>query len=466
MVRKLECDVAIIGAGTAGLLAYRTVKKAGLSAILIEGGPHGTTCARVGCMPSKLLIAAAEAAHRAQNAGPFGVHIDGAVRIDGREVMDRVRCERDRFVSFVLDDVQAMPQTDKLQGSARFISDGVLGVGEDTEVHAERVIIATGTSPVVPELYQALGDRLVVNDDVFEWRDLPRRILVVGSGVIGVELSQALARLGVQVQVVNRSESFAQITDPVVRQHARQAFQKEVDLEQSVRIVSVHREGDEAVVTYCAANGSEQTGRYDYVLLTAGRYPNLDALGLDNTSIPLDKRGVPVFDPATMQVTGMPVFIAGDVDGRATILHEAADDGWIAGTNAGRYPDVQALPRRAPLAIVFSDPQIARAGQSFRALEGSSIVIGQVNFSNQGRSRVMLRNQGVLRIYARTEDGRFMGAEMVGPDMEHIAHLLAWCHQQNLTIAQMLAMPFYHPTVEEGLRTALRDTLARLPQVV
>lgn len=463
MVHKLECDVAIIGAGTAGLSAYRMAKKAGRSVILIEGGPHGTTCARVGCMPSKLLIAAAEAAHRAQHTGPFGVHIDGAVRIDGREVMERVRRERDRFVGFVLDDVRAMPDTDKLQGIANFVSDGVLRVGKDTEVRAAQVVIATGTSPVIPEIYRALGDRLIINDDVFDWLDLPRRVLVVGSGVIGVELGQALARLGVQVEVVNRSESFAQITDPVVRDQARAAFQKEVDLRQNVRIISTRREGDEAVVTYCVAGGPEQTGRFDYVLLTAGRNPNVDTLHLENTSIPLDKRGVPVFDPETMQVTGMPVFIAGDVDGRATILHEAADDGWIAGTNAGRYPDVLAEPRRAPLAIVFSDPQIARAGQSFKALEGSSVVIGQVDFSNQGRSRVMLRNQGVLRIYARTRDGRFMGAEMVGPDMEHIAHLLAWCYQQALTIPQMLAMPFYHPTVEEGLRTALRDTQAQLP---
>lgn len=462
---RMECDVAIIGAGTAGLSAYRAAKKSGKSVVLIEGGPHGTTCARVGCMPSKLLIAAAEAAHRAEHAGPFGVHVDGRIRVDGREVMDRVRRERDRFVSFVLDDVQAMSEADKLQGTARFTSDGVLRVGDETEVRAGCVIIATGTSPIVPDLYQALGDRLVINDDVFEWQDLPRRVLVVGSGVIGVELGQALARLGVQVQIVNRSESFAQITDPVVRDQARHALQKEVDILANVHILSARREGNEAVVTYSVADGPEQTGRYDYVLLTAGRHPNLSALQLDKTSLPLDQHGVPVFDPTTMQVGESPVFIAGDVDGRATILHEAADDGWIAGTNAGRYPGVQASPRRAPLAIVFSDPQIARAGQSFRSLEGSSIAVGQVDFSNQGRSRVMLRNQGILRIYARTEDARFMGAEMVGPDMEHIAHLLAWCHQQAMTIPQMLAMPFYHPTVEEGLRTALRDTLARLPQV-
>src|SRR6476660_2125663 len=112
-MRTLKTDVAVIGAGTAGLAAYRAAKAAGRSALLIEGGTHGTTCARVGCMPSKLLIAAAEAAHAVAAAPGFGVHVDGSVRIDGREVMARVRRERDRFVGFVLRDVDRMPAADR-----------------------------------------------------------------------------------------------------------------------------------------------------------------------------------------------------------------------------------------------------------------------------------------------------------------------------------------------------------------
>src|SRR5262249_45075128 len=117
-MNTIHTDVAIIGAGSAGLSAYRAAKAAGASAILIEGGAHGTTCARVGCMPSKLLIAAADAAHHATHAAAFGVHIDGAVRIDGHEVMARVKRERDRFVSFVVADVDAMPAEDKITGYA------------------------------------------------------------------------------------------------------------------------------------------------------------------------------------------------------------------------------------------------------------------------------------------------------------------------------------------------------------
>src|ERR1700722_11295187 len=127
-MKTVQVDVAVIGAGSAGLAAYRAAKAAGASVVLIEGGPHGTTCARVGCMPSKLLIAAAEAAHHASSTAPFGVHVDGVIRINGREVMQRVKSERDRFVGFVVDGVEKLPEEDRLTGYARFVDNKTLMV--------------------------------------------------------------------------------------------------------------------------------------------------------------------------------------------------------------------------------------------------------------------------------------------------------------------------------------------------
>src|SRR5699024_1453479 len=134
-----------------------------------------------------------------------------------------------------------------------------------------------------------------------------------------------------------------------------------------------------------------------------------------------------------------PLFVAGDANAQSPLLHEAADDGYIAGTNAARYPDVQEASRRSPLSIVFTDPQVIRVGLGYRQLP-EGVVIGQVDFSNQGRSRIMLKNEGLLRLYAQAGSGRFLGAEMAGPAAEHIAHLLAWAVQQRLTVAQMLEM--------------------------
>src|SRR4051812_46345704 len=126
--RTMNVDVAIIGAGTAGLAAYRAARAAGARAVIIEGGPYGTTCARVGCMPSKLLIAAAEAAHAFHKAPGFGIHADAPPRIEGREVMARVKRERDRFVGFVLEAIEGMPAADRVRGHARFVNRRTLDV--------------------------------------------------------------------------------------------------------------------------------------------------------------------------------------------------------------------------------------------------------------------------------------------------------------------------------------------------
>ena len=142
--RRDEVDVAILGAGTAGMAAYRAVKKEGGRAVLVEAARYGTTCARVGCMPSKLLIAAADAAHKARHADPFGVH--ATVTIDGREVMARVRGERDRFVGFVLESVESFPEEDRVMGTARFVSPTEIDV-DGRRITAKAFVIATGSSP-------------------------------------------------------------------------------------------------------------------------------------------------------------------------------------------------------------------------------------------------------------------------------------------------------------------------------
>jgi len=190
--------------------------------------------------------------------------------------------------------------------------------------------------------------------------------------------------------------------------------------------------------------------------------PNVESLGLEHTGLALDERGVPAFDPQTLQAGGSAIFIAGDAANYAPILHEAADEGRIAGANAARHPAVSRGLRRAALGIVFTDPQIAIVGGGFAALRSDAHVVGEASFEDQGRARVMLRNRGHLRVYADPATGRFLGAEMAGPEAEHIGHLLAWALQAKMTVAQMLEMPFYHPVLEEGLRTALRDVAARM----
>jgi dihydrolipoamide dehydrogenase len=301
-----------------------------------------------------------------------------------------------------------------------------------------------------------------VNDDVFDWDDLPESVAVFGPGVIGLELGQALARLGVRVVVLGRGGRLGPITDPYVHRAALAAFGAEFALDPDAHVSRVERAGDRVEIDYIGADGRPRTDRFDYVLAATGRVPNVEGLALENAGVERDTKGVPVFDPHTLQSGTTSVFIAGDVSNFLPLLHEAADEGRIAGENAASYPDVAAGLRRAPLGIVFTDPQIAIVGRGFASLKTHALATGEVSFEDQGRSRVMLRNRGHLRVYGNPETGRFLGAEMVGPDAEHIGHLLAWALQSGMTVAQMLQMPFYHPVVEEGLRTALRELDARI----
>jgi dihydrolipoamide dehydrogenase len=450
-------DVAIIGAGTAGLAAYRRVREHTDRLVLIESGPHGTTCARVGCMPSKLLIAAAEAAHAVRDAPVFGIHA-GPPRIDGPAVMQRVRDLRDYFVGSVLEVVENFPAEHRLSGRARFIDDHRLQVGDDVIVEAARIVIATGSRPAYPSFLD-VGDLLLTSDDVFEWQDLPGSVAVFGGGIIGLELGQALHRLGVRMRLFGKGGAVGPLSDPKVKDYAARTFAAEFAFDPDAKVRSVQRRDGKVEVTFADAGGGERTERFERLLAATGRRPNVERLGLENTSLELDDKGVPVFDRFTGQCGDSHIFIAGDADDEVPLLHEAADEGKIAGDNAGRYPDVRAQTRRAPLGIVFSDPQIAIAGKSFRELQAAEIdhAIGEVSFEDQGRSRVINRNRGLLRLYGAHGTGLFVGAEMIGPAAEHVGHLLAWAAQQGLSVHEMLALPYYHPVIEEGVRTGLRD---------
>ncbi len=462
-MQTLTTEVAVVGAGTAGLAAYSAAVAAGARALIVEGGPYGTTCARVGCMPSKLMIAAAEAAHVATKWPAFGLRLQGALQVDGRAVMERIHRERDHFVGFVLDTVENIPAGDRIRGAARFVDDRTLQIDDHTTIAFERAVIATGSSPHVPPSWQHLGKRLIVNDDIFSWDDLPRSVAVFGPGIVGLELGQALHRLGVAVTMYGRSNHVGPFTDPELYAYAARTFEAEFPLFLDAQIVSMEAVDSGVAIRRVTANGSEQTIMVDYAIAAVGRTPNVRGLDLGKTRVPLDERGLPRFDRSTMQAGSTNIFIAGDVGDDAPLLHEAVDEGRLAGDNAARYPHVRAGLRRAPLAIVFSDPQLTVVGSRFADLRTGTFVVGKASFENQGRSRIILKNRGLLHIYAEKSTGRFLGAEMIGPDAEHIGHLMAWALQMKLTIAQMLEMPFYHPAIEEGLRTALRDAAFQLP---
>ena len=444
-------DVAIIGSGTAGLNAMGQVRRAGKSFVLINGGEPGTTCARVGCMPSKALIQVADDLHAVGRLPRYGVTGGENPRPDGPRVLEHVRHIRDTLVDRVLSNSTDGLATDIfIQDYARLLEPTLVAVG-DQRIRAGAVVIATGSRPLVPEAWRAFGDRILTSDDLFEQDDLPAAVAVIGLGVIGLELGQALRRLGVAVTGFDQLDTLGGISDPEVLAQAREILGKEFPLHLGQPATLAETSDGRLRVS-----AGEVSLVVDKVLCCIGRAPNVAGLGLECLGLPLDRRGLPPFDNRTMRVGDLPVYIAGDVDGERPILHEAGDEGKIAGYNAARQGHT-AFRRKTPLGIIFSDPNIIAVGARFSELDPATTVVGQIRMAPVGRALTMGKTQGLLRIYADRASGRLLGAEMIGPKGENLAHGICWCIEQGLTVGQMLRLPFYHPVMEEALQAALYD---------
>ena len=294
---------------------------------------------------------------------------------------------------------------------------------------------------------------------MFELEDLPGSIAVIGTGVIGLELGQALHRLGVSTTLFARSTRLGPLSDPEVTAVVNETLNEELDLRLNSTIVDATVEAGGVRLHY-THDGKEGEAVYEQVIVAAGRRPDVSDLGLDAIGLTLDARGLPAWNPRTTQCGDAPIFMAGDVNHYRPLLHEASDEGRIAGTNAFAYPDVDEHDRRTPLAIAFTDPQMAIAGTRYDRLEEGSFEVGTVSFARQGRANVMGKGKGLLRVYGDRRTCTVVGAEIFGPRAEHLAHQLAWAMQQEIPVQQVLRMPVYHPVLEEGMRTALRD-LAR-----
>ncbi len=448
---KLTCDVAIIGAGTAGLAAERSARRNGAKTLLIDEGFGGTTCASVGCMPSKLLIAAGKAMYAVEHASVFGVEASG--KVDGVAVMARVRKERDAFVAGVETSINKLPAEVKIEARAKFAGATILSLSDGREVHAKSVVIATGSSPAIPEMFDAVRDRVLTNESIFELKDLPKSLGVVGAGALGLELAQAMARLGVETLVFDTGETIGGLKDSHVAEAYHAILSREMPILLGVEL-TVEPSGDGVKLAWSGSASGEQ--RFDYLLVATGRPPRIKDIGLETTGLTLNEHGMPDFDLETMQCGTAPIFIAGDVDHDRAVLHEASAEGTIAGRNAASYPEVTPGKRTVPFAITFTHPNVAVIGKIAKDDDADS-VIGTASYDDQGRAKVEACNAGLVRFYADRRDGRLTGATMAGPAVEHSAHLIAWAIQSGWTATEVLDLPIYHPTFEEGMKGALRS---------
>jgi len=436
-------DVVVIGAGTAGLKAAKVLKKHEANYLIIEKGEGGTLCADTGCMPSKALIEAANSFYERKKFDTYGIEGAEHVIADIPVIFKRVRTLRDGFVRNVR---EGMKEHSVLHGKAQFTGPNTLQVG-GKKIRADHILICTGSSPRIPDVFKDLEDQILTTDTIFEQEDLPPSLAVIGMGSAGSEFSQALARLGIEVFAVQRSDKIAGIQDADVNKVAQDILRQDMRLYMNTEVKKA-----EPFNSHYRLYAGEHVIEVSGILVCAGRIPNVHDLGLENIDIKLGDDGVPDFDPETLQIDNTPIYIAGDVNNDRPLQHEAADEGERAAKHAlgllKKKPE-----RNVPLRITFTNPPMAVIG-SEGEIEGIS------SYEQQGRATLKQDNKGVAKLYANA-DKRITGAALMSPASEHIAQFLILAVQQRLNAQELLDLPFYHPTLEEGLRGAIVDIVGR-----
>lgn len=456
MLSTLDIDVAIIGAGTAGLTAFSELRRLGVNAVLIDHGPLGTTCARVGCMPSKAALHAGHqwaSLRKALRKAPVPA---GACTAD--ELWRHARTVHDMLAGNTARQTRDVAGERLIMGTARFTGPETLDV-DGRQIRAKAFIVATGSHPVVPPSLAALQDRLITTDSLFELDRLPGSIGILGMGAIGLEMGLALSRLGVHVITGDMKPLPAAIVDPQIGARAIERFDRELTMWLGAPVEARLREDGVEL------QSGQATERVDMVLAALGRRPNVEALDLAHAGVPLDGRDQPIIDPQTLRAGASRVFLAGDASALRPLMHEAVDEGVIAARAAACSLNgacATPAPRRTPLAIVFSDPDIAAIGVAYDKLDLDATVIGTAQGMSNGRSRVMGAEANLVRLYVDRASRRLLGAALIATRGEHLAHLLAWAVQREDTIDDLLAMPYYHPSIEEMVQTALKDAARQM----
>ncbi|MDM1765069.1 MULTISPECIES: dihydrolipoyl dehydrogenase [unclassified Acinetobacter] len=453
-------DLIIIGAGTAGIAAYKEAVKYTQNLLIINDGPWDTTCARVGCMPSKVLISSANRLYDIQHANEVGLTIK--TEIDTTQIMTHVRQLRDRFTKATLKDVESWDNSHKISGKAKFINHNTIEVNQQ-QFQAKNFIIAVGSTPNFDsEWKKELQERLITSDQIFELEKLPKSLAVIGSGVIAIELAQAMQRLGVETTVFARSQKVGALSSPQLQELAQLTLSQELNILFKTLPQKVEKTTQGVKIHYSQNNENKKL-EVDYLLVATGRQSLLNTLSLENIHPEYqDLKKLPI-NTQTKQLANLPIFIVGDAFTNTPIQHEAAHEGRMAAHNCLNTP-IKNIKTLTPLAIMFSSPEMATVGQSYQALKEQEIdfITGFASYQKQGRALVLGKNKGAIEVYIDKKSKKLLGAELFVESAEHMAHLLSWMIAEEVTLDDLLIKPFYHPTLEEGLRTALKHARRQL----
>ena len=444
MSEALKADICVIGAGSAGLSIAAGASQMGAKAVLIEKGRMGGDCLNFGCVPSKALLVAAKAAQAHRSAGRLGVAYDPP-RVDFAAVH--------RHVQGVIAEIAPMDSVERfeglgvkvIQGSARFVGRQEVAVG-DTRITARRIVIATGSVPLVPPIPGLDGVPYLTNETVFDLTELPRRLIVVGGGPIGCELGQAFRRLGAEVAIVEMDRIMPK-DDPELVDLIRTRLRGEgVELHEQTRVTGVSGQAGDIAVS---VERDGATGRVEgsALLLAAGRRQVFGELGLEAAGIRHDGRRIEV--DARLRTSNPKVYAAGDAAGGLQFTHVAGYHAGIVIRNAlFRLPakaDESAVPW-----VTYTDPELASVGMTeTQAREAAGeIRVLRWPLAENDRAQAERRTDGLVKVIVRP-NGRILGAAVVGPQAGELIQTWILAISQKLKVGAVAQMIAPYPTLGE-----------------
>ncbi len=449
-------ELVVIGGGPGGYPAAFHAADLGMDVTLVdlESNPGGV-CLYRGCIPSKALLHAAAAVHMAKAAESFGITF-GAPALD----IGKLRGWKQSVVAKLAGGLGQLAKARKvrmIQGRARFADASTLVVtradGGSEQIRFKTAILATGSRParipLAPE-----SPRVMTSTGALELTDIPARLLVIGGGYIGLELGQAYAAFGSEVSVVELLPALMTGADPdLVRPLEARLRTQFAAIMTETRVLAIEAAEDSVTVRMVNKTGVETASVYNRVLISVGRKPNSDDLGLENTRVEVNTAGVVVTD-AQRRTAEPAIFAIGDIAGQPMLAHKATHEGKVAvETLAGR--NVEYAPRAIP-AVVFTDPEIAWTGLTEREAQAQGLVVSVSKFpwAASGRAVTLGGGDGVTKLISEKESGRVLGVGIAGPGAgEMIAEGVLAIEMG--AVAEDLALTIHaHPTLSETIMEA------------
>lgn len=458
----MKYDLTIIGSGPGGYVAAIRAAQLGQKVAIIERySTLGGTCLNVGCIPSKALLDSSEHFHAAEKKfQDHGINVSG-LSVDFEQMVKR----KDEVVSQTCAGVEFLMKKNKITvytGHGSFVNRNTIqivpkdGEGETQTIETDKVIIATGSKPVLPAAFNYDKQRVISSTEALTLKEVPKRLLVIGAGVIGLELGSVYARLGTEVEVIEYQNAVLGGMDADLGKEMRKVLKKELKIKFHLnhKVETVENLGEEVkLVAEARKDGKKLELQADYCLVAIGRRPYTDALGLENVGVELDERGRVKIDNH-MQTNVEGIFAIGDVVRGAMLAHKAEEEGvYVAEYISGQKPHINynLIP-----GVVYTWPEVAAVGQTEEELKAAKVAykVGKFPFKALGRARASADTNGFVKILSDKETDEVLGVHMIGARCADLIIEAVAAMEFRASAEDMSRYSHPHPTFTEAVKEA------------